>query len=124
MQIPSNGSAAMNRVDSARRSGSRPPWMMPNSAWSGPGVRREPALRPAMGPRASRRATTARGELGGTGWSKHDRDVRPERLLDGDRVLRREPVDRAVEVDSERHPVVVDPPQVAQATRPGSRPSR
>ena len=27
--------AEMAEVDSARRSGSRPPWMMPNSAWSG-----------------------------------------------------------------------------------------
>ena len=54
-QIPSNGRRAMNRVDSARRSGSRPPWTIPNSAWSGAGVGGERALRPAMGPLASRR---------------------------------------------------------------------
>jgi hypothetical protein len=43
-----------------------------------------------------------------------DRDVRPERLLDADRDLWREPVERPVEVAAERHAVVVDDPQVAE----------
>ena len=113
MLMPSNGSPAMNRADSARSSGSRPPWTIPNSAWSVPGVGRERPLRPAMGAAhrvlddGARRAREHRLVEG-------DRDVRPERLLDRDRVLRREPVDRPVEVALERDPVVVDHPQVAQ----------
>src|SRR3990172_2324135 len=34
MHRPSKGSAAAKRVEAARRSASRPPWMMPKSAWS------------------------------------------------------------------------------------------
>ena len=103
----------MNRVDAARSSGSSPPWTIPNSAWSVARVRRERALRPAMGP------------LGGVGDDRArrgredrlvegDRDVRPERLLDRDRELGREPVGGAVEVAAERHAVLVDDPQVAE----------
>ena len=68
MQMPSNGRPAMNRGRRARRSGSRPPWTIPNSAWSG--------RRGAASDRSAQRwvrsvasATTARGELGKTGWS-------------------------------------------------------
>ena len=43
-----------------------------------------------------------------------DRHVGAERLLDRDRVLRREAVGRAVDVAAERHAVLVDDPQVAQ----------
>ena len=69
MQMPSNGSAATNRVEAARRSGSSPPWMIPNSAWSG----RSWAASERSAQRCVRSvasATTARGELGKTGWSK------------------------------------------------------
>ena len=69
MQIPSNGSAAMNFADSARSSGSSPPWTMPNSAWSV----RVCASSERSAQRWVRRiasSTTARGELGKTGWSK------------------------------------------------------
>ena len=43
-----------------------------------------------------------------------DRDVRAERLLDADRQLGREPMDRPIEVAAERDAVLVDDPQVAQ----------
>src|SRR5207253_4156981 len=43
-----------------------------------------------------------------------NRDVGPERLLDGDRVLRRETMERAVDVAPKRHSVVVDHPQIAE----------
>ena len=59
----------MNSVDAARSSGSRPPWTMPNSAWS----RRRWAASERSAQRwvrAVASATTARGELGNTGWSK------------------------------------------------------
>ena len=113
MQMPSNGRLAMNRVDSARRSGSRPPWTIPKSAWSVARVRGQRALRPAVGPL---------GRLGDDGPRRAredrlvegDRDVRAERLLDADRELRREPVERAVEVAAERDAVLVDDPQVAE----------
>ena len=58
----------MNRADSSRSSGSSPPWTIPNSAWS---VRAcAPSDRSAQ--RCVLRiasSTTARGELGKTGWS-------------------------------------------------------
>ena len=60
---------AMNRVEAARSSGSRPPWTIPKRAWSGPAVRGQRAFRPAMGP-VRRLGTTARGDDGKTGWSK------------------------------------------------------
>jgi hypothetical protein len=44
-----------------------------------------------------------------------DRDVGPERFLDRDRVLGREPLDGAVEMRPEGHAVLVDLAQVAQA---------
>ena len=96
MQMPSNGSEAMNRVLSARRSGSSPPWTIPNSAWS---VRVWAASERSAQRwvRSVASATTARGDDGVHGLVERDRDVRAERLLDGDRVLRREPVERAVE---------------------------
>src|SRR6476659_6163470 len=67
-QIPSKGSDAMNRVLAARKSGSRPPWTIPNSAWSG----REWASSDRSAQRCVRSvasATTARGDDGVTGWS-------------------------------------------------------
>jgi hypothetical protein len=44
-----------------------------------------------------------------------DRHIRSQRFLHGNRMLRREPVQRAVEVRAERHPVVVDRAHLAQA---------
>ena len=70
MLMPSNGSEAMNRADSARSPGSRPPWTIAEQRLVRARVGGERPLGPAMGPVASRRATTARGELGNTGWSK------------------------------------------------------
>ena len=123
MLMPSNGSPAMNRADSSRSSGSSPPWTIPNSAWS--------VRVCASSERSAQRcvrciasSTTARGELGNTGWSKATATSGPERLLDGDRVLRREPVDRPVEVALERHAVVVDRHAGRRATPPGTHPSR
>ena len=113
----------MNRADSARSSGSSPPWTIPNSAWSvrvwAASDRSAQRWVRSHGVRDDRPRRAREHRL-----VERDRDVGPERLLDGDRVLRREPVDRPVEVALERHPVVVDDPQVAHATRPGSRPSR
>ena len=103
----------MNRVEAARRSGSRPPWTIPKIAWSGARVGRQRSLRPAVGPLGrvgddgARRAREDRLVEG-------DRDVRAERLLDADRDLRREPVERAVEVAPERDAVIVDDPQVTE----------
>ena len=68
MLIPSNGSDAMNRADSARIPGSSPPCTIPNSAWS---VRvcaaSDRSAQRWVRSMASR--TTARDELGNTGWS-------------------------------------------------------
>ena len=69
MLMPSNGSPAMNRVDSSRSSGSSPPWTIPNRAWSV----RVCARSERSAQRWVRRiasTTTSRGELGNTGWSK------------------------------------------------------
>ena len=103
----------MNRADSSRSSGSRPPWTIPNSAWSV----RVCASSDRSAQRCVRRiasSTTARGRAREHRLVERHRDVRPERLLDGDRVLRREAVDRPVEVALERHAVVVDHAQVAE----------
>ena len=96
---------------------------MPNSAWSV----RVWASSERSAQRCVRRiasATTSRGELGNTGWSKATAMSGPSacwtaiecsgvnRWIDPSRWL--------LNVD----PVVVDHPQVAEATRPGSRPSR
>ena len=103
----------MNRVDAARRSGSRPPWTIPNSAWSVARVGRQRALRPAMRPLG--RVGDDRPRRGREDrLVEGDRDVRAERLLDRDGELRREPVGRAVEVAAERDAVLVDDPQVAE----------
>ena len=59
-------------------------------------------------------ATTARGELGKTGWSKATATSEPSASWTLDRDLRREPVERAVEMAAERDAVVVDDPQVAE----------
>ncbi len=59
----------MNRMDSARKSGSSPPWTIPKSAWSS----REWAASDRSAQRCVRAvasATTSRGEDGVTGWSK------------------------------------------------------
>ena len=113
MLIPSNGRPAMNRADSSRSSGSRPPWTIPNSAWSV----RVCASRDRSAQRCVLRiasSTTARGELGNTGWSNATATSGPERLLHGDGVLRREAVDRPVEMALEGHAAVVDHAQVAE----------
>ena len=78
-----------------------------------PRVGRQRALRPAVRP--GRRVGDDR-----TRRRRHDRlverdrDVGAERLLDRDRVLRREAMGRAVDVAAERHAVLVDDPQVAE----------
>ena len=113
MQMPSNGSAAMNRVEAARRSGSRPPWTIPNSAWSGR-VWAASERSAQRWVRSVASATTARGELGKTGWSKATAMSEPSASWTPIAMLRREPVERAVEVAAERHAVVVDDPQVAE----------
>ena len=70
MQMPSNGRPATTRVDSARSSGSRPPWMMPKIAWSGRvWASRDRAAQTLERAVASARAVRA-VEAGGTGWSK------------------------------------------------------
>jgi hypothetical protein len=48
------------------------------------------------------------------GLVERDGHVRSKRLLHPDCVLRGEPVERPVEVAAERHPIVVDHPQVAE----------
>ena len=66
MQIPSNGRDDTSAADSARSPGSRPPWTIPNSAWS---------VRPwAASDRSAQRferrvasATTSSGDEGKTG---------------------------------------------------------
>ena len=71
MLSPSKGRPAMNAVERRRRSGSRPPWMMPKSAWSVAAVGRQrplgPAVRPLGGDRPRRAGSV---DAGGTGWSK------------------------------------------------------
>ena len=101
----------MNRVDSARRSGSRPPCTIPNSAFCAGGP---PASAPpsgACGPWRRRRPARRRRH---DRLVEGDRDVRAERLLDRDRVLRGEAVGRAIDVAAERHAVLVDDPQIAE----------
>ena len=97
----------------------------------GPEVLLEPALddpeqrlvRPAVGgERSFGPAVRPLGRIGDDGARrrrrdrlvKRDRDVRAERLLDGDRVLRRESMERAVEMASERHAIVGDDAKVAE----------
>ena len=59
-------------------------------------------------------ATTARGELGKTGWSKATAMSEPSASWTAIASSGREPVERAVEVAAERDAVLVDDPQVAE----------
>ena len=113
MQMPSNGRPAMNRVDAARRSGSRPPWTIPNMAWS--------ARVWAASERSAQRwvrsvasATTARVELGKTGWSKATAMSEPSASWTPTASSGVNRWTRPVEMAAERDAVLVHDPQVAQ----------
>ena len=116
MQRPSNGSPAMAATDSRRRSASRPPWMMPKSAWSGRCVRRRgsapPSVRCAPSHRRPRHATEA---CGGTGWSRQTAMSAPSASWTAMACSGVKRELRAVEVRAEGHAVLVDAPQA----RPG-----
>ncbi len=59
-------------------------------------------------------ATTVRGELGKTGWSKATATSEPSASWTPMATSGREPVERAVDVAAERDAVLVDDPQVAE----------
>jgi hypothetical protein len=69
MQMPSNGSDAMNRVDSAAQVRLQAALDDPEQRLVGARVARQRALRPAMRP-LGRLGDDGRGDDGKTGWSK------------------------------------------------------
>ena len=103
----------MNRADSVAQRRIEAALDDPEQRLVGAGVGSERSFRPAVGA-PHRFGDDSPGRARADRLVEGDGDVGPERLLDGDRVLRREAVDRAVEVALEGDPVVVDHAQVAQ----------
>ncbi len=114
MLRPSKGRPAIARVERAAQLRVEAALDHAEERLVGPRVRRQRALRPAVGALRRDRHVARVGRGGRDRLVEGDRDVRAERLLDGDRRLGGEPVERAVEVAAERHPVVVDRVEVVE----------